>query len=392
MRTSFYDYCAARKELGLLKQWHPVKNRPLTPGDVSYGSKRKLWWLCPRGHEWQAAVYTRTSGSGCPYCAGKLAWPGENDLASQRPDIAAQWHPTKNAPVTPEEVTVGSHHKAWWVCEQGHEWRAEVKSRTLGGTGCPVCTGRLLRRGVNDLAATHPDLAAQWHPAKNGTLTPQEVMAGSTRKVWWQCGSGHTWQARISSRACGGAGCPVCAGKLVVAGENDLESRFPAIAAQWHPEKNGSLTPSDVSPYSNRRVWWRDELGHAWQAAVSARTQHGSGCPYCTGKTVLPGFNDLATLVPGVAAQWHPTLNGALTPEQVTAGSRRMAWWQCPSGHIWRAVIYSRAGPQKCGCPVCAGKVRPERQERYRRMLAEAEKRAGQPIPGPQSDHRRNET
>ena len=93
--------------------------------------------------------------SGCPYCAGKQAWPGENDLASQRPDLLDQWHPTKNLPMTPERVTVGGHFKAWWVCEQGHEWQAIVKSRTLGGCGCPVCADRVLLQGINDLATTH---------------------------------------------------------------------------------------------------------------------------------------------------------------------------------------------------------------------------------------------
>ena len=372
MRTSLYDHCAAREDWSLLAQWHPVKNGSLTPRDVSYGSKQKIWWRCDKGHAWQAAVYTRTgTGSGCPYCMGKRAWPGENDLASQRPDIAAQWHPTKNAPVTPEEVTVGSHRKAWWLCEKGHAWRAEVKSRTTAGCGCPICTNRVLLPRENDLAATHPELAAQWHPTKNGSLTPEAVMAGTTRKVWWQCGKGHEWQAKIVSRACGGAGCPVCAGKRVVSGENDLATLFPRIAAQWHPTENGDLAPSAVSPYSNRRVWWQDELGHAWQSAVSARTRRDSGCPYCSGKAVLAGFNDLATLAPEVAAQWHPTLNGALTPEQVTPGSHRMAWWQCPSGHIWKAVIYSRAGPQRCDCPVCAGRVSPRRQARYAAALGE---------------------
>lgn len=143
MRTSLYDYCMERNTSALLTQWHPAKNGPLTPRDVSYGSRRKLWWQCPKGHAWQAAVYTRTKGSGCPYCAGKLAQAGENDLASQRPDLLEQWHPIKNLPMTPERVTVGSHFKAWWICWQGHEWRAEVKSRTLGGTGCPVCAGRV---------------------------------------------------------------------------------------------------------------------------------------------------------------------------------------------------------------------------------------------------------
>ena len=80
------------------------------------------------------------------------------------------------------------------------------------------------------------------------------------------------------------------------------------------------------------------------------------------GAAVLPGFNDLATRDPAVAAQWHPTLNGALGPQDVTLGSSRKVWWLCPDGHVWKAVISSRTGPQHCGCPVCAGKRRPPRR------------------------------
>ena len=165
----------------------------------------------------------------------------------------------------------------------------------------------------------------------------------------------------------------MCAGKVIIPGENDLHTLFPEIAAQWYAEKDGTLTPEQVSPYSNRKVWWRCDMGHPYQAVIVARTTHGSGCPYCAGRKVLPGFNDLATVEPKIAAQWHPTLNGSLTPEQVTAGSHRKVWWQCPDGHIWKAVIYSRAGPQKTGCPVCAGRIQPARVERYRRMAAERE-------------------
>ncbi len=378
MQKSLYDYCVERGDRTLLDQWDDDRNRALTPEQVSYGSKRRVWWQCSRGHRWQAVVYTRTSGeNGCPYCGGKRPWPGENDLASQRPDLAAQWHPTKNAPVTPADVTVGSHHKAWWRCDHGHQWRAEVKSRALGGTGCPVCAGKVLLPGENDLATTHPALAEQWHPTKNGSLTPEQVMAGAGRRVWWQCGRGHQWQAAVSTRASGGAGCPVCAGKVILPGENDLASQFPDVAAQWDRGRNGGLGPEQVSPYSNRKVWWRCPLGHGYQAAVGARTSSGSGCPYCAGRKVLPGFNDLATLAPAVAQQWHPTKNGPLTPEMVTAGSHRRVWWQCPSGHVWRAVVYSRAGPQQCGCPVCAGKVSPERLARYRAAMVETDPKRG---------------
>ncbi len=365
MRTSLYDYCVERGGSELLQQWHPTKNGPLSPKQITYGSKQKVWWLCARGHSWQAAVYTRTGAeSGCPYCSGKKPWPGENDLASQRPDLAAQWHPGKNT-VTPDLVTVGSNHLAWWICEKGHQWRAAVKSR-VSGCGCPYCANRTVIPGENDLATVCPDLARQWHPTKNGALTPRDLLAGARKKVWWRCDRGHEWQATVLSRTSGGRGCPVCAGRNVISGDNDLAANFPDIAAQWHPTKNGALTPERVAPSSNRKVWWRCPRGHEYQAVVGHRTAKGSGCPYCAGKRVLAGFNDLSTREPKVAAQWHPTLNGALTPEMVTVGSRRKVWWQCSDGHVWRAVIYSRAGPQKCSCPVCAGKVKAGRMERYR--------------------------
>ena len=116
MRQSFYEYCIAQGKESLLQEFDTEKNPNVTLSTLSHGSHQLLWWRCVRGHSWQAAVYTRTSGSGCPYCAGRLPWPGENDLASQRPDLAAQWAPENS--VAPEQVTVGSHRKVWWVCRR----------------------------------------------------------------------------------------------------------------------------------------------------------------------------------------------------------------------------------------------------------------------------------
>ena len=372
LRENLHDFCIRTGRKELLAQWYSTRNLPLTPETVSSGSKRRPWWHCEHGHEWQAAVYSRTStGTKCPYCAGKLPVPGENDLATLYPHLANEWHPTKNAPLTSDRVLPGSHRMVWWVCKKGHEWQAIVKSRT-SGSGCPVCANRAIQPGDNDLQATRPDLAAQWHPTKNGALTPHDVTEGSHRKVWWRCEKEHEWQALVSSRAENGTGCPVCAGKAVLPGENDLPTLFPEIAAQWYGEKNGALKPEQVSPYSNRKVWWWCKKGHPYHAMVAARTMHNSGCPYCAGKKVLPGFNDLATVNPEIAAQWHPTLNGNLTPEMVTVGSCRRVWWLCSDGHVWKAIIYSRTGKQKCGCPVCAGKVKPDRAAWYRRLAAEA--------------------
>lgn len=133
--------------------------------------------------------------------------------------------------------------------------------------------------------------------------------------------------------------------------------RKAALAAQWDAARNGTLTPEQVTPASNRKARWRCEKGHSFQAVIASRA-NGSGCPYCTNKKVLAGFNDLATAEPKIAAEWHPTLNGALTPGMVTAGSRKKVWWQCSCGHIWSARIGARTGAQRSGCPVCAGSCR----------------------------------
>ena len=361
----------------LLDQWDTQANLPLTPETIPFGSTKKVWWQCEKGHRWQVTVNNRTSShTDCPYCSGRAAWPGETDLASRFPELAREWHPTKNLPLTPECVLPGSEKKVWWRCDLGHVWRATVHSRT-DGCGCPVCANRAVAPGVNDLASQFPRLAKEWHPTKNGTLTPQEVTFGTKRKVWWRCEKGHEWYVSVQSRTLDGTGCPVCAGRVILPGENDMASQFPEVAREWHPTKNGPLLPSQVAPSCKRRVWWLCPQGHEYVAAVGMRTMRNSGCPYCAGKKVLAGFNDLATTEPEIAAQWHPALNGALTPQMVTAGSHKKVWWLCAEGHVWKAAVYSRAGKQRRGCPVCAGVVNGKRRERYEKMLTEVKEVMG---------------
>ncbi|MBQ2118039.1 MAG: zinc-ribbon domain-containing protein [Clostridia bacterium] len=129
----------AKKRPNLIEEWNCAKNGDLRPEAISYGSQKKVWWICKHGHEWQSGPWSRYCGSGCPYCAGRLPISGETDLVTLYPDLVKEWHPTKNAPLTPEQITKGSHKKVWWKCANGHEWQATVKSRTLGGCGCPEC-------------------------------------------------------------------------------------------------------------------------------------------------------------------------------------------------------------------------------------------------------------
>lgn len=266
MRELFYDRCVHTGNTELLGQWDE-RNAPLTPKTVSYGSKKKLWWHCRKGHSWQAAVYNRSAGSGCPYCAGKAVESGGNDLASVYPELAKQWDAVKNAPLTPADVTPHTHRKVWWKCAQGHEWQASVHSRAQG-TGCPICTNHIPVVGENTLADRFPQIAQEWDYEKNAPLTPEQVLPGTSRRVWWICPNGHSYRTNISSRTSGGNGCPICAGKAVLTGENDLQTKFPEIAAQWDWEKNTDCTPDSVAASSNRRVWWRCEQGHSFCTSI----------------------------------------------------------------------------------------------------------------------------
>ncbi len=206
------------------------------------------------------------------------------------------------------------------------------------------------------LSIISPELAAQWHPTKNGDLTPDRVIAGSARKVWWKCpkGSDHEWQAQVRSRVMVGTGCPCCSGKKLSV-TNNLASCYPELAAQWHPTKNGHLTPDQVLKGSHHKVWWKCPNGsdHEWEAEVRTRVK-GIGCRYCAGQKASV-TNSLASLYPEIAAQWHPTRNGTLTPDQVPAGSAKKVWWKCPKGsdHEWDSQVRSRV--RGYGCQCCAG-------------------------------------
>ena len=117
----------------------------------------------------------------------------ENSLAEVNPELAKEWHPTKNKPLTPYNFTRSARLKVWWQCDEGHEWKANIYSRNLGGHGCPVCTGKVAS-SENCMAVTHPELTKLFHPTKNGDHSPETLKAGTGIKLWWICDKGHEWQ------------------------------------------------------------------------------------------------------------------------------------------------------------------------------------------------------
>lgn len=347
--------CLATVNPRLAKEWHPLKNKNLSPYNVVPGSNIKVWWKCPKGdqHEWKTSINNRTNGTGCPICSNKKV-VDSNCLAFSNPPLAKEWHPTKNGNLTPDDITSGSGKIVWWKCHKGddHEWQATVASRNAGA-GCSICTNRTTVPS-NSLLALNPELAKEWHPTKNRKLTPIDVHPGSHKKVWWKChvGDDHEWESSVYNRSIGGK-CSICTGKKAVA-SNSLATLNPRLASEWHPTKNGRLTPNNVTLGSGIKVWWKCSKGddHEWRASI-ARRNEGVGCSVCSNfKAVLS--NCLATLNPELIPEWHPTKNGSLTPYNVTPGSGKDVWWKCSTGkdHEWKTSLYHRT-VKGTGCPYC---------------------------------------
>jgi len=340
----------------IAEQWHPTLNGELKPTDVHSMSNRKVWWICKEGHEWQATVYHRVEGHGCPYCCGQKPIVGQTDLATLAPALAKEWHPTKNNHLLPTDVTLKSQKKVWWICENGHEWQTTVSKR-VNGSGCPVCNNRQVLAGYNDLLTIAPELAAQWHPSKNGELTPAMILPWHNGKVWWQCEKGHEWQASPHNRMAG-RGCPFCNQHRVISDETSLATVNPELAFQWNYEKN-ETSPEFVSAYSNLKYWWKCDKGHEWKATPANR-MNGRACPFCNHNKVIPGVNSLSTVKPEVAQQWDRDMNGYLTPDDVTPFSKKKVWWNCEHGHKWKAVVASRSNGS--GCPMCRNQKQKSRR------------------------------
>lgn len=231
---------------------------------------------------------------------------------------------------------------------------------------------------ANSIGMRFPQLAKIWHPVKNGSLTPYDVTCGSNKKVWWlfpyndpKTGKhfDFEWKESPSVRTKMGYGCPYLTNHRAWPGYNDLETYckrkgMEHLIAEWHPTKNGKLTPRDVTSGSNKNVWWLfpyddPETGKhfdfEWRADVFGRVYQGLNCPFMT-QALWPGYNDLETYcktkgMEYILAEWHPQKNKGITPRDVMAKSNIKRWWICKNGHEWRIDPGHRC--EGTNCPIC---------------------------------------
>ena len=181
------------------------------------------------------------------------------------PSLATEWS-EKNLPLTPDAVNEKSTKNVWWKCNTcGYEWKAVVKARVKGGM-CPVCAERAVLQGYNDLGTTDPHLLSEWDYEKNSKWTPSNVSRNSMKVVWWKCGAGHSYRAKITDRTIEQKGCPQC--------EAEFQQALPQMLIMMYGAQNGITVKSNSnSELGMRLVAYLPELHCAVDIAGATVTE-----------------------------------------------------------------------------------------------------------------------
>jgi hypothetical protein len=333
-----------------------IDNQRLVPTTEGLpGSKRAIFTICARGHRLTMGHTPKHAGRertlpACKICRGKIVIPGDNDLATTDPRIAAEFDPDRNGGLTAADVYASSKDTYNWLCPaQGHSYPATVSNRTKAKSKCPVCLNRLIIPGVNDLTTTHPHIAAEFHPSELSRNPPTKFSYGSNRLIVWLCPNEHVYSARIFDRI-KGKGCPDCTRRATAASKDNLTVTDTHLAAEWHPTMNGDRRPEHFSRGSRETVTWLCPVGHHYPQRIERRAA-GYKCSVCSRRKLVPSVNDLATTEPILVKEWHPFLNHPKTPDRIFAGTE-LYWWKClAAGHKVQQSVPHRVKSK--GCTEC---------------------------------------
>lgn len=348
----------------LVKEFDLQKNHPLTPKMITFGSVKKIHWICNEcENQWIATPNNRSSGKGCPVCAGQAVHSdGRNSMRATHPKLVSEFDLDANNPTTPDNVKARTSKKLHWICTNcSHKWVARGYSRARGSS-CPACANKAVHiDGRNSMRSTHPELSKEFDMAYNKPMTPESLVACTNKILGWICRNcSHKWSTSGNHRVSQNSGCPACSGNAVhLDGRNSLSVLYPKLAKEFDYLENGKLTPEEIIGGSNKRIGWIcSTCDHKWRTQVANRSIRGYGCPACANTHVhIDGRNSLAKTHPELSKEFDLERNSPITPLNILAGSNKSVYWICSScQNEWKAVVGSRAINSR-GCPACAGRL-----------------------------------
>lgn len=296
--------------------------------------------------------------------------PIERSVLRKCPWLMKEWDFNKNS-VLPSEVYAGSEISVYFICPKQHSYSSPLNARTgKKRRGCNVCSGHTIVEGTNDLKTLYPLIAEEMDRADNGEIKSNQVGAGVRTVFNFKCSLGHEWSSRIDNRTSSKSRCPICCNQKVLAGYNDLESQYPEFAKMFDPQAN-TLHPSQIVAHSPKPFYIKCDKGHSRKVVTATLLKLGTGCPYCSNRLTLIGYNDLATLHPKIANEFDIKLNNGITPKKISGKSRKSYWFTCAAGHSWKNSIANRT-VRGDGCPDCLGAWSSAIEVSYRQSFAKS--------------------
>ena len=275
-------------------------------------------------------------------------------------DIDKIWDYECNYPLKPEDVSSRSNKKYFWKCLKGHSsYLCSPDKKYYGGCGCPVCSNHKVIKGINDFESNNQELMKDWNYSLNKDVDPSMLSIKSKYRVSWKCHKcGFEWEGTISDAVDKSINCPNCSKfasgikKHNTALANNGVFNDKILLLDWDYNKNLNL-PSEYTKHSSRSVFWKcHKCGYEWKSKINNRS-NGRGCPCCSHKVVVKGVNDLATINPSLAKEWHPSKNYPLMPFDVLPSINKKVWWLCPNGHEYQSTINHRSSTNGTNCPIC---------------------------------------
>lgn len=334
----------------LVNEWDYENNKD-KPEEFTYGSSYKAHWVCKFGHHWQASIYERYKGTGCPICSKGLntSYP-EQFLYSCIKQLYAKTISRGKFEGYEFDVTIPELKTC--IEYSGEHWEHNNSNSKL-----KLCNDYSVRyiEIIESRALNNELVMISDHTYKYGSYNNKEEFILKFLEVALNINTTHIDIEKAKCEA-------IQNSKRNGANDNKLSNNIK-LTHEWSGKN--ITKPDDYTEHSGHKVWWKcSTCGHEWQAIINARSR-GRGCPKCKGsKTLdrniqyinkqLESGNSLLNFDEELCKEWDYSLND-IGPDSVTPGSNRKVWWTCKlCGHHWQSMIYSRAKLGR-GCPKCKG-------------------------------------
>jgi hypothetical protein len=353
------------KRPDLAKEWDYELNGDLRPEQILCNSKYKVWWKCDKNHSWDAYIYSRNKGSGCPYCKGLKATK-ENNITITHPNLLLEWDYEKNKGINPNEFMYGSGKMVWWICSKNpsHSWKTSIRNRTKG-CGCSKCN------------------------IEFNTSFPEQSIYYYLKQIFPEAKSRYKYKINLNKKV----EIDVYIPEINLGIEYDGLRYHKTIKGVIKDENKNFILSDKIHLIRIRENGLPDINNFSSEVFIRKNNTSQSALTeiiILIFKYILLNFNlneeikntiknikidtekdslfiyslidynnkenSLLCKNPKLAEEWNYFKNGKLKPNMINCNSNKKVWWICNKGHEWKAQVGSRN--KGCGCPKCSGTAR----------------------------------